>query len=158
MNTSLKRYSPNTVHCQQCPRQCAAPAGSGRERAACRPEQRPPRLSATAKQEHGAGAQRLLLTVRYTWVSFGGIHMGLTTSAGNDRRECICARGSTRMCVATYTRFDHAAGLSRSNFISSEVTRLSWRRCTPAVSVGQAHSRIHLAVWLCGAVPVYRRR
>lgn len=27
--------------------------------------------------------------------------MGLTTSAGNDHHECICARGSTRMCVAT---------------------------------------------------------
>ena len=27
--------------------------------------------------------------------------MGLTTSAGNDSPQRICARGSTRMCVAT---------------------------------------------------------
>lgn len=27
--------------------------------------------------------------------------MGLTTSAGNDRRECICARGCTCICVVT---------------------------------------------------------
>lgn len=27
--------------------------------------------------------------------------MGLTTSAGNDHHERICARGSTHMCVAT---------------------------------------------------------
>lgn len=27
--------------------------------------------------------------------------MGLTTSAGNDHRECICARGCTCICVAT---------------------------------------------------------
>lgn len=27
--------------------------------------------------------------------------MGLTTSAGNDHHECICARGCTCICVAT---------------------------------------------------------
>ena len=123
VSTSLKRYSPNTVHCQQCPRQCEAPAGSGRGTGGIPAGTTP----ATAEGYCEAGARSggtTLAVDRAVYLSiFWRDSHGTHGQRGQWPPRAYMRPREHSYVRGHYARSDPAAGLSRSGLIGSEVTR-----------------------------------